>query len=41
MVGEDSAVGSTVLPGIRLVDEDQVGDNIQVECAPIEQVRYY
>ncbi|XP_050727023.1 cadherin-87A-like [Eriocheir sinensis] len=37
MVGEDSAVGSTVLPGIRLVDEDQVGDNIQVECAPIEQ----
>nr|XP_053634394.1 LOW QUALITY PROTEIN: cadherin-87A-like [Cherax quadricarinatus] len=37
MVGEDAAVGSTVLPGIRLVDEDQVGDNIKVECEPISQ----
>ncbi|KAK8743275.1 hypothetical protein OTU49_001344 [Cherax quadricarinatus] len=37
MVGEDAALGSTVLPGIRLVDEDQVGDNIKVECEPISQ----
>ncbi|KAG7153827.1 Cadherin-87A-like [Homarus americanus] len=35
MVGEDAAVGSTVLPGIRLTDEDQVGDTIKVQCEPI------
>nr|XP_045616245.1 cadherin-87A-like [Procambarus clarkii] len=35
MIAEDAAVGSTVLPGIRLADEDQVGDNIKVECEPI------
>ena len=39
MIGEDTAVDSVVLPGIRLVDEDQVGENIKVECKPIEQVR--
>ncbi|KAK8407296.1 hypothetical protein O3P69_002092 [Scylla paramamosain] len=37
MIGEDTSVDSVVLPGIRLVDEDQVGDNIKVECKPIEQ----
>lgn len=39
MVREDAVVGTTVLPGIRLTDEDQVGDNIKVECEPISQVR--
>ncbi|XP_071526000.1 cadherin-87A [Panulirus ornatus] len=37
MVREDAVVGTTVLPGIRLTDEDQVGDNIKVECEPISQ----
>ncbi|XP_027213278.2 cadherin-87A [Penaeus vannamei] len=37
VVKEDAAVGTTVLPGIRLTDEDQVGDNIKVECEPIQK----
>lgn len=38
MVREDAVVGSTVLPGIKLVDEDQVGDNIKIKCEPIKEV---
>lgn len=37
IVNEDATVGSTVLPGIRLSDDDQVGDVIKVECHPITQ----
>lgn len=35
---EDSPLGSTILPVIRLTDPDLLGDNIELSCVPQPQV---
>ncbi|XP_043681793.1 cadherin-87A [Vespula pensylvanica] len=37
VAAEDMSVGTTVLPGIRVVDPDLLGDNIELTCVPQPQ----
>lgn len=37
---EDTPVGSTILPGIRVVDPDLLGDIIDLTCVPQPQVSH-
>ncbi|CAL4115826.1 unnamed protein product, partial [Meganyctiphanes norvegica] len=37
IVAEDAEPGTTVLPGIKLMDKDQVGEVIKISCAPLDQ----
>lgn len=35
---EDTPIGTTILPGIRVTDPDLLGDNIELFCEPQPQV---
>ncbi|KAF7987447.1 hypothetical protein HCN44_003209 [Aphidius gifuensis] len=37
VAAEDTSIGTTILPGIRVTDPDLIGDNIVVECVPQAQ----
>lgn len=37
---EDLPVGSTILPGIRVMDPDMLGDTIDLTCVPQPQVSH-
>ncbi|KAK1121485.1 hypothetical protein K0M31_010288 [Melipona bicolor] len=37
---EDLPVGSTILPGIRVMDPDLLGDTIDLTCVPQPQVSH-
>lgn len=37
-VPEDEIVGTTILRNIQVEDKDSVGDNLEVDCVPNEQV---
>ena len=38
VAAEDTPVGTTILPAIRITDPDLIGENIELSCIPQPQV---
>lgn len=41
VAAEDTKIGTTILPGIRVTDPDLTGENIILECVPQPQVNNF